>query len=517
MNVFDQNQIEINKLEVWVNPEQKEQYDENLKDFQDKYEQKLKKILPEELVKKISGSFELSWDIKNSINILKEKWLSEENISRINDFLEYNLEFSEENILDIQEELKNSEWLKNLDLKLWEIIWKAVKEAEKTENEELFDKVFEARKIQQNWDISEKEDILKQLENILNWWENSENNNFDEKQEEKNHETDFVEEPQVEVEEVTVDDADSWNEVWYFEEWLVFGDMFSKDKWWESNDYWNAEVMNQNEVEQNDFSDQNWEFFPILENLKNSWDMTWQQFEKINNDLSWKTSQEKKWIFENFVKNLPNSENKTNILKNFDENKEQITEKNFDKTDFAADIKWKLDLEETVWGLEIMLSENYIQIWNENISEDQNKEQNISASMEIAKTKIIKWKSVDFKNNNSELISEISKEKNLNLKYKKLKELYKEWLKEDAQAGWQKWMEEMEKQKENLISAYKETLQRISEERKNWNEEELKKLIEKKLKLEEESRDTQKFIEELEKVVKETDLDIWQENKKEDE
>lgn len=499
---------------------------ENQDKFESEYKQKLLKIFPEDLVWKISGAFENSWDIEKSLeNILDEKWFSEENLSKVKDFLINNLEISEENLKEIQEELEKTEKLKDLDIKLWELISKVSKISEKTENDELFEKTKEAKKIQENWTIEEKEQFILDLENILsqNWekWEDFW------KQEKIISQKSQIWIPD-ENWEISVESADSWNDKWYMEETILTWDLFSKDKNGESNDYWNSLEVQENKESilkkwiniikweenkesknQKNYSEINWEYFSVLENLFNSNEISEEKFNSINEDLSWKTNQEKVNVFKKFVENLPNSDNKTNILKNFDEKKEKVTEENFEKSDFFVDSKSIIDFDKSVWGLEIMLAENYIYIWDKEKSQDKNKEQSLQSSLEITKNKIIKNHSPDFRKNNAELIWEISSEKNLDKKYKKLKELYKESLKEDAKKWWKKWKEEMERKKENLIWEYKENLEKIKEAEKKWEIEELEKLNKQKLEIEKQAKEIQNLIEELEKIAKEVDLDIW--------
>lgn len=478
------NNNQERQLEIWSNPEQKEQFDKNIKEFKNKYEQKLKNILPEGLVWKISGSFELSWDLNKQIENLKNEWLSEDPINSIKNFLNNNISISKENLDKINQELNDFSNKKNLDMKLWDLIWKATRIAEGSENDDLFDKVIEARKVQQNWSLKEKNKIIEDLE----WFVKELDNNSSQEIQEEN----------------LVEDVDSWNDKWFFEEWIVTWDFFSKDNQVESNDYWNVKSKN-NE----NFSEVNWEYFPLLENLKNSWDISKESFDSVNKDLSSKSGQDKIDFFKSFIQKLPNSENKENILKKFDNKNETITEENFENTDFAKDVWKNLNLDKSIWWLELILAENYININDKNNSKEKNTEKNIEMTLEISKNKIVKSKSVDFKNNNAELIWEISQEKDLNKKYWKLKQLYKEWLKEDAKSGWKKWKEEMERKKEDLIWQYKEVLEQIKKLEKIWNKEELEKLNKEKQKIEQEAKEAQNLIKELEKIAKETDLDIW--------
>lgn len=522
----DKNQF--NQIEVWANPEQKEQFDKNLQEFKDKYEQKLRNILPEKLVWKISGSFELSWNIDNQIESLKNDWLSDESIDLIKKYLKENKNISKEQIDQLNKEIENFSDRKNLDLRLWDLIWKLTRISEETENDDLFNKLIEARKIQQSWTINEKSKILVELEKITWTWEKEQNI--------KDNENKNKDENKQTLVEVWVENADIWNDKTILEEWVLTWDLFSKDSEPESNDYWNILVENNENIiekwvdlfkmeskdweSKENYSETNWQYFSILDNLFKSWDISDTQMNSINKELSWKSNQDQKNIFKNFIEKLDNSENKMNILKNFDENKENITEENFDKSEFSNDSKWIIDLDKSVWGLEFMLAENYIYIWNKENWQDKNKEQGINSSIEITKNKIINGKSNDFRSNNSKLIWEISSEENLNIKYQKLKELYKEWLKEDAKVWWTKWKEEMERKKYDLIEKYKEVMEKIKKSEENWNKQEIERLNKEKIEIEQEAKQVQNLIEELDKITKETDLDIWktsesQQNKKE--
>lgn len=523
MNIFsNQDNSKKNSFETWPKQEQKEQFDKNLEEFSNKYKESLEKILPEDLVKKISGSFELSWNIDSSLDKLKENWLSEESLEKIKSALKENKELSEADLKNISEEIEKNKDIKDFDLKLGDLIIKANKIAENTENDSIFELAQKARKIQKDWSLEEKKEILAELENTLNW-ENS-----------SKLEESKIQKPEAQKEISTskqqsfwVEEASVWNDKWILEDWFITWDIFSRDKQPESNDYWNVQIEKRNnffqkwvdflkwdnldwqKIEWEKIFFKNSEFSPILENLKSVWEISEENFSKINEDLSWKSTQQQRDIFINFIEKLPNSENKTNVLKNFDNNKEEITEKNFEKTDFSIDTKWVFDLDKSIWGLECMLAENYIHIWKKENWQEKNKEENINTSMEVTKSKIIKSKSNDFKNNNAELIEEISKTTNLAEKYKLLKELYKESLKEDAKAWWKKWKEEMERKKEDLISKYKEVLEKIKESEKSGNKAELNNLMKQKKQIELEARETQNTIEELDKVAKETDLDIW--------
>ena len=550
MNFWQEDLNKSKQFEVWLSQEKKEEFDKNLNEFNSKYSKKLENVLPEDILKKVSGSFESSWNIENTISNLKNDWLSEKNIESLKKYLIENKELSSEDLKNIKEEFENFKDNKNLDLKLWNLIWKAVKEAEKNDNDELFSKIKEFKNIQQNWNLEEKQNLVSELEWNFSEENKKENIQFEEKtnkvdnvfqwnpqNNEKNNDIEFdsntVLEKKEEVKdnknqkiqekkENWVDDVDVWNEEGYFENWLIIWDTFSKDKWWESNDYWNENnYFTKEDLEQNNwenqekiFSDLNWEYSPILEDLKSKWEINNEDFEKFQKDLASTPSDKKQDKFLNIIEKLPNSENKENLLNKF-KNQENVTEENFEKTQIFQDSKWKIDFDKSVWWLETMVAKNYVFTWSKEKSEDQNKIESLNTALEVSKSKIVNSKSKDFKNNNAELISEITKETNPDKKYQKLKELYKEGLKEDAKAGWKKWTEEIESRKNNLKWEYKKILEEISKNQKNWNEQELEKLNKQKQKIEDEAKDISKLQEELDQIIKETDLDFKPREKQE--
>lgn len=550
MNFWQEDLNKSKQFEVWLSQEKKEEFDKNLNEFNSKYSKKLENVLPEDILKKVSGSFESSWNIENTISNLKNDWLSEKNIESLKKYLIENKELSSEDLKNIKEEFENFKDNKNLDLKLWNLIWKAVKEAEKNDNDEFFSKIKEFKNIQQNWNLEEKQNLVSELEWNFSEENKKENIQFEEKtnkvdnvfqwnpqNNEKNNDIEFdsntVLEKKEEVKdnknqkiqekkENWVDDVDVWNEEGYFENWLIIWDTFSKDKWWESNDYWNENnYLTKEDLEQNNwenqekiFSDLNWEYSPILEDLKSKWEINNEDFEKFQKDLASTPSDKKQDKFLNIIEKLPNSENKENLLNKF-KNQENVTEENFEKTQMFQDSKWKIDFDKSVWWLETMVAKNYVFTWSKEKSEDQNKIESLNTALEVSKSKIVNSKSKDFKNNNAELISEITKETNPDKKYQKLKELYKEGLKEDAKAGWKKWTEEIESRKNNLKWEYKKILEEISKNQKNWNEQELEKLNKQKQKIEDEAKDISKLQEELDQIIKETDLDFKPREKQE--
>lgn len=527
-NIPDQNQA--NTIEVWANPEQKEQFDKNRQEFEDKYEQKLKNILPENIFKKISGSFELNWNIDSTVNSLKDSWISEDSIALIKDFLNNDVTISKENLDKINNEITEFSNWKNLDMKLWDLIWKTVQMAEQNENDKIFDLAQKARQIQQNGTIEQKSSIIAELE--TNLWNDDLNKTFlqkdpeiQEKQQKQETQENIIPSPESSEEFV---ENDTWKvEIWDYE---------SDSQLEESSLFWNTQEIENEKLDNSqatenvwnteekpeskqttDYSSINWEFFPILENLKNDQSITNEQFEKINKDLASASWQEKTDKFLNSIEDIPNSESKENILKRF-KKPEPVTEENFDKTAFSDDLKWKIDLDKSVWWLETMLAENYIYLPNKESWQEQNREKSLNTSMDVTLNKIINNKTNEFKQNNAELIWNIKQESNLNVKYQLLKKLYKNSLLEDAKYGWKKWAEELNHKKSALKERYKQILEEIAKTQKISNQEEknqkMQELQKDREKVEKEAKEIWDFEKELGNVEAEVSWLSWWKNDK---
>ena len=527
-NIPDQNQA--NTIEVWANPEQKEQFDKNRQEFEDKYEQKLKNILPENIFKKISGSFELNWNIDSTVNSLKDSWISEDSIALIKDFLNNDVTISKESLDKINNEITEFSNWKNLDMKLWDLIWKTVQMAEQNENDKIFDLAQKARQIQQNGTIEQKSSIIAELE--TNLWNDDLNKTFlqkdpeiQEKQQKQETQENIIPSPESSEEFV---ENDTWKvEIWDYE---------SDSQLEESSLFWNTQEIENEKLDNSqatenvwnteekpeskqttDYSSINWEFFPILENLKNDQSITNEQFEKINKDLASASWQEKTDKFLNSIEDIPNSESKENILKRF-KKPEPVTEENFDKTAFSDDLKWKIDLDKSVWWLETMLAENYIYLPNKESWQEQNREKSLNTSMDVTLNKIINNKTNEFKQNNAELIWNIKQESNLNVKYQLLKKLYKNSLLEDAKYGWKKWAEELNHKKYALKERYKKILEEIAKTQKNSNQEEknqkMQELQKDREKIEKEAKEIWDFEKELGNVEAEVSWLSWWKNDK---
>lgn len=525
MNNINQNQ-ENNKntFETWWNFEEKEQFDKNFQEFKNKYEQKLKNILPEEIVKKLSGSFELSWNLENTLNSLKNNWVSEKNIKLIYENLSENQNILKEDLDNIFNEVKNFDEKQNLNIKLWDLIWKAIKEAEKTDNDNLFRLAENARKIQQNWNSWQKADFIISLEKEM--WifnnENKKNENFTESSQNLHNNLDLSQEKKssdlIEKESsqnLHISKIENWKENEQ-EKNIVQKNL---DEIWATDDEWTFWIWWENKEEDIDNkanweeinNEKNWEFLNILSNLKENWEISEVQFSKVNESFKWLSSDDVKDTFLDFIWKNITSKSRENILQKY-KNNDIIDEKNFDKTNFSTDIKWKIDIDnKNLWDFEFMLAENYIYLPNKASSEDFNKEKSINTALDVTTSKILNKASPDFKKINSVLISDIKTEKNLDVKYKLLKELHKESVKEDSKLHNKKDSEKNEREnidseKENLKKEYKKIKEEISKLQKEKDSPEKKQELEN---LNEKLEEIIKKAKEIDSSSKEISSNAW--------
>ncbi|NVP17974.1 hypothetical protein HUU51_04625 [Candidatus Gracilibacteria bacterium] len=233
------------------------------------------------------------------------------------------------------------------------------------------------------------------------------------------------------------------------------------------------------------------QYFPNLKTLYESGHIDKDTFIKTAEALDEAKPDEELDVFLKVVNKLSDSSVRDSLVKGL-ENKEEINENNFEKTEFFKDSKeLDIDLDAGIGGLELMLARNYISI--NNVDGTQDKTRDLSKSMDTSLNEILKNSSNDFKKQNGPLITEIKSEKSLNRKYSLLKDLYKEDLKRDAILGGKKSNEEhamkqksLDSKKTNLSLKYQELLAQI--EKNKGNSEVLKKLEPKKSKIEEEAR-----------------------------
>lgn len=203
------------------------------------------------------------------------------------------------------------------------------------------------------------------------------------------------------------------------------------------------------------------QYFPNLKSLYESWHIDSETFIKTTEALDESKPDEEVDIFLKVVNKLSDSSVRESLIK-WLENKEEINENNFEKTEFFKDSKeLNIDLDSWIWWLELMLARNYISI--NNVDGTQDKTRDLSKSMDTSLNEILKNSSNDFKKQNWPLITEIKSEKSLNRKYSLLKDLYKEDLKRDAILWGKKSNEEIKRKKISLIEKAKDISEKIKE------------------------------------------------------
>lgn len=244
--------------------------------------------------------------------------------------------------------------------------------------------------------------------------------------------------------------------------------------------YW---IEPKNEVEeQKEKPESDSPYFPIIKNLFESWHIDEKLFQETVEKFNKVDEGEELKELLKIVNNLSDNKVKNDILKSFDK-KEETTEKNFNKTEFFKDsTALNIDLDKWVGWLEIMLADNYVSINNKDWTE--NKQRDLSSSMDTTMNTILRNSSTDFLKQNGPLVTEIKQEKNLEKKYSLLKDLYMEDLKRDATFWWKKAKDEINRKKTSLIEEAKNITLKIKEAEKitdKWEKEKtLKKLNEDK-------------------------------------
>lgn len=244
------------------------------------------------------------------------------------------------------------------------------------------------------------------------------------------------------------------------------------------------------------------QYFPTLKNLFSSWHIDEATFTETTKKLDGSKNDEWLDVLMKVVNGLSDSKVRESIVKSF-EKKEKTTEENFDKTEFFKDsTDLNIDLDKWVWWLELMLADNYVSVNNSDWTED--KQRDLSTSMDTTMNTILKSGSEDFKKQNWPLISEIKWEKNLNKKYYLLKNLYKEDLKNDAILWWKKSKEEINKKKNSLMEQAKDITKQIKDAEKIKDElarkEAMDRIEAEKTKIIEEWKDIDWFEAEVESL-----------------
>ncbi len=265
--------------------------------------------------------------------------------------------------------------------------------------------------------------------------------------------------------------------------------------------------------------------FSIVELLSKKWYINEKQVKELVDILAKTQKQDTKDVIFKFVYDIVENDEVKKDIKNNIEGKKDVNEENFENSQFYKSANSEgidIDINLQAWGLETMLAQNYIEIPEANNtqkdnSDIQNKKDALNTSIEITLNKIIDKNSEIFRENNSELIAEIRAEKSLDIKYTKLKEIYKNDLIDDAKKWGSKAKKEIAQKRKNMeekTNKLKESLkkdvlnEKITQEQadKKWKE------FQTKLKIEwRENSDLEKEILAIEWVIDWWELDFWNE------
>ncbi len=256
-------------------------------------------------------------------------------------------------------------------------------------------------------------------------------------------------------------------------------------------------------------------YFPILEELKEKWLIDNNKFSDIIQKINNSSLEDGKTEFLKLVNSLTNKDIKNSILDSFN-SKEEITEKNFKDTEFLKNSWDLINLDNWVWGLEISLAKNYVNFTDKNWNSD--KKRNLNICLNTTLNSIISKNSTDFRQENWELIWDIKKESNLDIKYSLLKKLYKNDLIDDAKHWWKKSKEEISLKQNSLKNKAKELVKQKKEAESIKNREErnqkLKEIEAQIQQIIDEGNFLDSFEKEIQNIVSEVDSLSWWENDK---
>lgn len=207
-------------------------------------------------------------------------------------------------------------------------------------------------------------------------------------------------------------------------------------EWW--TDFWAPwiEVKDWPEIESvEDRFLEDLEYYPILKSLNDSWNINNKAFEDWLNQLSQVDKEDSKLVLEKIIWKIDwlDIKEKSDILK-WIKITEQVTEENFENTDFYKDFQNAETWSKPEWRqIDLLLAESYTKIPNNSLWD------NLSVTMEVTLNKIISKQSETFREQNSSLISDIRSEKSYWKKYSLLSQLNS--IKIDWDAKWLKWLD----------------------------------------------------------------------------
>ena len=172
---------------------------------------------------------------------------------------------------------------------------------------------------------------------------------------------------------------------------------------------------------------------PVLDWLLEQCHLDIEIYNDIIKKLQSSSKEEEIWVLEDSLSNIWSIDikEKDKIIQNLKWVNE-ITEENFEKSDFFADFQNPENWSKPQWNdLDLLLAKNYIKLPNID-GNNYNKKSNLNITFNTVLNKIINKHSVDFKDHNSDIINEIRNSDNIWDKYISLQKLLKESKIEDS-------------------------------------------------------------------------------------
>ncbi|MBS9775326.1 hypothetical protein KGV52_01275 [Candidatus Gracilibacteria bacterium] len=173
-------------------------------------------------------------------------------------------------------------------------------------------------------------------------------------------------------------------------------------------------------------------YTPILQRLIENGELTIQTSNTFLENLQKQDSDtQQQQLFLDFIgKNISNKNTLTNLQESFGTQAKEITQENFSQTPFSQEATTiNLTLQDPPSGLEFSLAQNYVSIpQNEQIDIAKD----MDTCMDVTLNGLIKENDKEFRENHGQEIEEIKTAKNIQEKYKKLQNLFKQDILEDA-------------------------------------------------------------------------------------
>ncbi|MCH2188749.1 hypothetical protein MK079_02900 [Candidatus Gracilibacteria bacterium] len=212
-------------------------------------------------------------------------------------------------------------------------------------------------------------------------------------------------------------------------------------------------------------------YYPILESLAEGDHVPKDIINSIVDEMSNENESGQEKILKNVLGDIADTELVSQINNFLDGDIPEVTEENFEKSDFYLDVQQSgFEITEVPAGLEILLANNYMSIPDAKGNTDNMRD--FSMAMDRSLNQILKSNSPDFRQKNADLISRIREATNINSKYQILTEVYKNDLAYDAQKGGGKLSKEVALRQKKLKKKAEEITQQIIEAQKHTHGQE---------------------------------------------